>query len=43
MVDPGLADELLVRAEVDGVDLLGPDDLPSQVAKAVLEWAMAEE
>src|SRR6201997_3969133 len=37
------ADELLGRAAAEGVELLGPDGLLSQVTKAVLERALAEE
>jgi putative transposase len=43
LVDAELADELLARAQTDGVELLGPDGLLSQVTKAVLERALAEE
>src|ERR1700733_12801746 len=43
LVDPALADELLARAQSGGVELLGPDGLLSQVTKAVLERALAEE
>jgi putative transposase len=43
LVDAALADELLARAQTDGVELLGPDGLLSQVTKAVLERALAEE
>jgi hypothetical protein len=43
LVDAELADELLARAQSGGVELLGPDALLSQVTKAVLEWALAEE
>jgi putative transposase len=43
VVDEELADELLARAEAEGVELLGPDGLLSQVTKAVLERALAEE
>jgi transposase-like protein len=42
-VGPELADELLGRAAAGGVELLGPDGLLSQVTKAVLERALAEE
>src|SRR3954451_7127151 len=41
--DAALADELLARAQTEGVELLGPDGLLSQVTKAVLERALAEE
>jgi putative transposase len=43
VVSPELADQLLARAEAGGVELLGPDGLLSQVTKAVLERALAEE
>jgi transposase-like protein len=43
LVGPELADELLGRAQAGGVELLGPDGLLSQVTKAVLERALAEE
>jgi putative transposase len=43
LVDAALADELLARAQQDGTELLGPDGLLSQVTKAVLERALAEE
>jgi putative transposase len=43
VVDPELADVLLARAQASGVDLLGPEGLLSQVTKAVLERALAEE
>jgi putative transposase len=43
VVDDRLADELLARAQNDGVELLGPDGLLSQVTKAVLERALGEE
>ena len=43
VVDEQLADELLGRAQAEGVELLGPDGLLSQVTKAVLERALAEE
>jgi putative transposase len=43
VVDAQLADELLARAQTDGVELLGPDGLLSQVTKAVLERALEEE
>jgi transposase-like protein len=41
VVDQELADQLLAQAE--GIELLGPDGLLSQVTKAVLERALAEE
>lgn len=43
LVDAALADELLARAQSDGVELLGPAGLLSQVTKAVLERALGEE
>jgi Transposase, Mutator family len=43
LVDDELADELLGKAQAEGVALLGPDGLLSQVTKAVLERALAEE
>src|SRR5262245_58818822 len=43
LIDEELADELLGRAQAEGADLLGPDGLLSQVTKAVLERALAEE
>ncbi len=43
LVDDGLADALLGRAQAEGAELLGPDGLLSQVTKAVLERALAEE
>ena len=43
LVDEQLADELLGKAQAEGVELLGPDGLLSQVTKAVLERALAEE
>ena len=43
LVDDELADQLLGRAQAEGVELLGPDGLLSQVTKAVLERALAEE
>jgi putative transposase len=43
LVDAELADELLARAQTEGIELLGPDGLLSQVTKAVLERALAEE
>src|SRR5690348_12423881 len=43
LVDEELADRLLGRAQAEGVELLGPDGLLSQVTKAVLERALAEE
>jgi putative transposase len=43
LVDQELADQLLGKAQEQGVELLGPDGLLSQVTKAVLERALAEE
>jgi putative transposase len=43
LVDDQLADQLLGKAQAEGVELLGPDGLLSQVTKAVLERALAEE
>ena len=43
LIDEQLADELLGKAQAEGVELLGPDGLLSQVTKAVLERALAEE
>jgi transposase-like protein len=43
LVDDELADQLLGRAQAGGAELLGPDGLLSQVTKAVLERALAEE
>jgi putative transposase len=43
LVDQELADQLLGKARAEGVELLGPDGLLSQVTKAVLERALAEE
>ena len=43
LVDAELADQLLARAEAQGVELLGPEGLLSQVTKAVLERALGEE
>jgi putative transposase len=43
LVDDALADQLLAKAEAEGVELLGPDGLLSQVTKAVLERALGEE
>ncbi|HWI02101.1 MAG TPA: hypothetical protein VNT27_17370 [Propionibacteriaceae bacterium] len=41
LVDAELADQLLAKAEAQGVELLGPDGLLSQVTKMVLERALA--
>ena len=43
LVDEGLADQLLGKAQAEGVELLGPDGLLPQVTKAALERALAEE
>src|SRR5919109_282522 len=43
LIDEELADQLLGKAEAEGAELLGPDGLLSQVTKAVLERALAEE
>src|SRR5215471_765482 len=43
LVDEQLADQLLGKAAAEGVALLRPDGLLSQVTKAVLERALAEE
>jgi transposase-like protein len=43
LVDEELADQLLGRAQAEGAELLGPDGLLSQVTRAVLERALAEE
>ena len=43
LIDDQLADELLGKAQAEGVELLGTDGLLSQVTKAVLERALAEE
>jgi transposase-like protein len=43
VVDQELADQLLAKAEAEGIELLGPDGLLSKVTKAVLERALAEE
>ena len=43
LVDEQLADQLLGRAQAEGAALLGPDGLLSQVTKALLERALAEE
>src|SRR5438034_1420419 len=43
LVDEQLADQLLGKAQEQGVELLGPDGLLSQVTKAVLERALTEE
>ena len=43
MVDEQLADQLPGGAQAEGAGLPGPDGLLSQVTKAVLERALAEE
>src|SRR5215470_6293183 len=43
LIDEQLADQLLSKAAAEGVGLLGQDGLLSQVTKAVLERALAEE
>jgi putative transposase len=43
VVDEQLADQLLAKADAEGVELLGPQGLLSQVTRAVLERALAEE
>src|ERR1700722_45333 len=43
LVDDDLADQLLGKAQAEGAELLGPDGLLSQLTKAVLERALAEE
>src|SRR5690348_3097967 len=43
LVDDELADQLLERAQAEGAELLGPEGLLSQVTRAVLERALAEE
>ena len=43
LIDEQLADQLLGKAQAEGVELLGPDGLLSQVTRAVLERALAEE
>jgi putative transposase len=43
LVDDRLADELIARAEAEGVELLGPGGLLRQMTKAVLERALGEE
>jgi putative transposase len=43
VVDEQLADQLLAKAAAEGVELLGPQGLLSQVTKAVLERALGEE
>ena len=43
LIDEQLADQLLGKAQAEGVELLGPDGLLSQMTKAVLERALVEE
>ena len=43
LVDDELADQLLGKAQAEGAELLGPAGLLSQVPRAVLERALAEE
>jgi putative transposase len=43
IIDAALADELIARAEAEGVELLGPGGLLKQMTKAVLERALGEE
>jgi putative transposase len=43
LVDEALADELIARAEAEGIELLGPGGLLRQMTKAVLERALSEE
>jgi transposase-like protein len=43
LVDDELADQLLGKAQAEGAELLGPDGLLSQVTRALLERALAEE
>jgi hypothetical protein len=43
VVDEQLADQLLAKAQAEGVELLGPQGQLWQVTKAVLERALAEE
>jgi putative transposase len=43
LIDEELADHLLDKARAEGAELLGPDGLLSQVTKAVLQRALAEE
>ena len=40
VIDEELADQLLGKAQAEGVELLGPDGLLSQVTKAVREGAV---
>jgi hypothetical protein len=43
LVDEQLADQLLGQTAAEGVELLGPDGLLTQVTKVVLERALAGE
>jgi putative transposase len=43
LIDDELADQLLGKAQAEGAELLGPGGLLSQVTRAVLERALAEE
>lgn len=43
LVDDALADELIARAQAEGVELLGPGGLLRQMTKAVLERALGVE
>lgn len=43
LVSEEALDALMARVEAEGAELLGPDGLLSQVTKAVLERALAEE
>src|SRR3984885_12071567 len=43
LIDEELADHLLDKARAEGAELLGPDGLLSQVTRAVLQRALAEE
>jgi putative transposase len=43
LIDEEVADHLLDKARAEGAELLGPDGLLSQVTRAVLERALAEE
>ena len=39
-VDTGLAEELVARARAEGVELVGPGGLPTDLTKTVLETAL---
>jgi putative transposase len=43
LIDEQLADQLLGKAQAEGVGLLGPDGLLSRVTRAVLERALGEQ